>query len=382
LKDRLGVLDGLRGIAVLLVLWYHVWELSWMPAPYPWMQFIPETGFVGVHLFFFLSGFVISYPFLRAVERGTTMPSWQHFYYRRFIKIAPSYLLSILVAFAIGYAAMVRYGSTPVWQELLTHLLFIHTWWQATYGSINGVLWTLAVEVEFYVLFPLVWFCFRRAPLITAAAMMLIALAWRMWTAHCCFASTFPILAENLPGYLDLFACGMLCAWAYVKFGDRVRESRWTWAMPVFALAGIVAVGELLFAIFGYRLAPNWEIAGMLRTRGIYGLCFAVIAFASLCSPRVWQMLLANPPLRFLAIISYNLYLYHQIVARELLNLHIPGYSGDPHADPQWQMQFTVVAIVATIAQAAVVTYLFERPVMNLRLPRPAAANEGHSPVV
>src|SRR5580692_10533687 len=128
-----------------------------MPAPFTWMQFIPETGFVGVHLFFFLSGFVISYPFLRALERGAPMPSWQHFYYRRFIKIVPSYVLSMVVAFVIGYAAIVRYGSTPVWQEILTHLLFIHTWWQPTYGSINGVLWTLAVEVEFYLLFPLVW---------------------------------------------------------------------------------------------------------------------------------------------------------------------------------------------------------------------------------
>jgi peptidoglycan/LPS O-acetylase OafA/YrhL len=276
----------------------------------------------------------------------------------------------------------VRYGSTPVWQELLTHLLFIHTWWQSTYGSINGVLWTLAVEVEFYLLFPLVWFCFRRRPLVTAGAMILVALAWRTWTAHCCFATTFPVLAENLPGYLDLFACGMLCAWAYVKFGERIRGSRWTWAMPVFALAGVVALGELLFAIFGYRLAPNWEIAGMLRTRALYGIAFAVIAFASLCSPRVWQVLLANPPLRFLAVISYNLYLYHQIVARELMNWHVPGYTGDPHADPRWQLQFTIIAVVATIAQAALVTYLFERPVMNLRWPRPLAANKGHLPTV
>ena len=45
---------GLRGVAVLLVLWYHVWEISWLPAPLPWLQFVPETGFVGVHLFFLL----------------------------------------------------------------------------------------------------------------------------------------------------------------------------------------------------------------------------------------------------------------------------------------------------------------------------------------
>ncbi len=280
MKDRLGVLDGLRGIAVLLVLWYHVWEISWLPAPLPWMQFIPETGFIGVHLFFFLTGFVISYPFLRAVARGTPPPSWRHFYYRRFIKIVPSYLLSIFIMYAIGYAAIEHYGATPVWQEILTHLLFIHTWWQGTFGSINGVLWTLALEVEFYALFPLLWFPFRRSPIVTALVMMAIALAWRVWTAHCCFSTTFPVLAENLPGYLDLFACGMLCAWAYVRFGDRVRASRWTWAMPLFAIAGFIALVALLLTTFGYRLEPQWEIVGMLRTRGLYGLALGVIAFS------------------------------------------------------------------------------------------------------
>ena len=367
---------------MLLVLWYHVWEISWLPAPFAWMQFVPETGFVGVHLFFFLSGFVISYPFLRAYARGTPPPSWAHFYYRRFIKIVPSYVLSIAIAYLIGYAAIEHFGSTPVWQELVTHLLFIHTWWQGTYGSINGVLWTLAVEVEFYAIFPLVLWCFRRSPLITAGVMIAIALLWRVWWAHCCFTTFFPDYAENLPGYLDLFACGMLCAWTYVRLGERVRASRWTWAMPLLAIAGFVALGALLFSIFGYRLAPQWEIAGMLRTRAVYGLTFAIIAFASLCSPRAWQVLLDNPPLRFLALISYNLYLYHQLVARELLRLHVPGYTGDPHLDARWQILYTLVTFVVSIAEAALVTYAFERPIMNLREPRLVKNLGGHSPSV
>ena len=57
---RLGVLDGLRGIAVLLVLWYHIWEISWLQ-PVSWLVFVPATGFLGVTLFFFLSGFVITH---------------------------------------------------------------------------------------------------------------------------------------------------------------------------------------------------------------------------------------------------------------------------------------------------------------------------------
>jgi peptidoglycan/LPS O-acetylase OafA/YrhL len=101
-ESRLDVLDGLRGVAVLLVLWYHVWEISWLNAPFAWLQFVPETGFVGVHLFFFLSGFVIVYPFVRAAASGRHQPSWGHFAWRRFIQIFPSYALAIVVAVGRG----------------------------------------------------------------------------------------------------------------------------------------------------------------------------------------------------------------------------------------------------------------------------------------
>ncbi len=370
----------MRGIAVLLVLWYHVWEISWLPAPFSWMQFIPETGFIGVHLFFFLSGFVIAYPFVRAQAAEQPRPGWRHFYYRRFIKIAPSYLLSIVLAYTLGYAAMVRYGATPVWQEVLTHLLFIHTWWPQTYGSINGVLWTLAVEVEFYALFPLIWYAFRRAPLATAAIMIGISIAWRAWTYHCCDINTFALLSENLPGYLGIFACGMLSAWSFVRFGHRLRAARVSLMMPGMMIAGIVALGTLLITLFNQRTLPQWEAFGQIYTRELYGLAFAAIAFGSLCAPARWQVLLANAPLRFLAIISYNLYLYHQLVARLLVSAHLPPYRGDPHVSPSWGLRYTIVAFVVTVAQAAIVTYAFERPLLQLREPRLIIARRGHSP--
>jgi peptidoglycan/LPS O-acetylase OafA/YrhL len=378
-KDRLEVLDGLRGIAVLLVLWYHVWEISWLRAPFSWLQFVPETGFIGVHLFFFLSGFVITFPFVRAIAAGQPVPTWRHFYYRRFIKIVPSYLLSIAIAYLIGYAALVSNGA-PVWRELLTHLLFIHTWWLDTYGAINGVLWTLAVEVEFYLIFPLLLFCFRRSAVATAAVMIALALAWRLWQAHCCFSTTYPAYSENLPGFLDIFAFGMLTAWAFARTGQRVRASRIKVAMPLVAIAGFVLLVQLLLGMFEMRTAPSWEQAGQLTTRVFYGLAFALIAYGSLCAPRAWEIVLANPPLRFLAFVSYNLYLYHQIVARELLRLHIPPYTGDPHYDPAWQFNYTIVCFIVAIAQAALFTYAFERPLLRLPEPRLVRASAGHTP--
>ncbi len=379
MKDRLGVLDGMRGIAVLLVLWYHIWEISWLPAPWPWLQWIPETGFIGVPLFFFLSGFVITFPFVRAQFAGERLPTWGHFAWRRFIKIVPSYVLSIAIAYAIGYAALNRAGAAP-WQEILTHLLFIHTWWQSTYGSINGVLWTLAVEVEFYLIFPLIWWCFRRRPLVTFGAMVAIAMLWRIHAAQCCFSHQMPLLVENLPGYLDIFACGMLSAWIFARFGHRLRAPRTSPAMPVIAIAGAVLLCVLLIGMFNERMLPQWQTALQIYTRPLYGLSFAAIAVGSLAAPRFWEVLLANAPLRFMAFISYNLYLYHQMVARIMVKVHIPPFVGvDPHFDPIWQVRYTILAFIVTIAQAALVTYLVERPLLRLPQPRLFAPARGHS---
>jgi peptidoglycan/LPS O-acetylase OafA/YrhL len=362
-ETRLSALDGLRGVAVLLVLWYHLWEISWLPAPASWLQFVPETGFIGVHLFFFLSGFVISYPFARAVVRGDAPPTWGHFAWRRFIKIVPSYLLSIAAVYAIGYPR--HEDATPAVQAILTHLLFIHTWFLATYGSINGVLWTLAVEVEFYLLFPLLWWCFSRRPWVTSAAMIVVAIAWRVAFARCCYATLFAPYSENLPGYLDIFACGMLASWIYCRYGHAARP-RLVALAPLLYLAGVVATIFMLESLFHYRAHDQWADVWQIGRRQWFGVAFAAIALGVLWSPRIVRLTLANRLFTFLGVISYNLYLYHQVIARELLWMHVPPYRGNPHASLSWQVQYTIVVSVVAVAQAAFVTYAFERPLLKM----------------
>jgi peptidoglycan/LPS O-acetylase OafA/YrhL len=370
-EQRLAALDGLRGVAVLLVLWYHVWEISWLPAPLHALEFLPETGFIGVHLFFFLSGFVITYPFVRAHVRGMPPPSWRHFTWRRFIKIIPSYLLSIAVAYALGYAQ--TQGSKPL-PALVTHLLFVHTWFPSTYGAINGVLWTLSVEVEFYLLFPLVWWCFSRAPWITAAAMAAISIEWRSIFASCCYSTLFPTYSENLPGYLGMFASGMIAVWIYCRYGPKLWPAFRRWIAPLLALAGAAAAVALLESLYADRFADQWALVWQIHTRELFGISFAAIALGILWSPKIVQLPLANRVLMFCGTISYNLYLYHQMLARELFRYRIPPYHGTAHFDPHWQLSYTILAFALTIAEAALVTYLFERPLLRLSDPRPIGA--------
>ncbi len=365
MTTRLDVLDGLRGIAVLLVLWYHVWEITWLPANSSY-TFIPATGFVGVHLFFYISGFVIAYPFVRALAAGTAQPSWGHFANRRTFKIVPSYLASIALAYAIGYAQTQTWGAGTA-ADLGTHLLFVHTWFANTQGSINGVLWTLGVEVQFYLLFPFIWLLFKRSPWATAAGMILIAWAWRSALHSCCASTTFALLEENLPGYLDIFACGILSAYLYVRFHARwsvTAVRRATGAL--LAVLGIFFALWLMHAMYDFRTVDQWSGVWQVDRRPLFGLAFMGIALGSLVGIPAWRRAIANPLLVFMGAISYNLYLYSQLISRELLWHRVPGWTGsDPHLDFHWQIAYTVVAALVSIAFATLTTYAFEQPILR-----------------
>lgn len=353
---------------MLLVLWYHIWEISWLPAPLPALQFIPETGFVGVDLFFFISGFVIAFPFVRAAWEHRTPQSWPHFFYRRGIKIVPSYVLSIVVLIAIGYAHFS--SDSEAARDIVTHLLFIHTWFFGTYGAINGVLWTLAVEVQFYAIFPALWWAFSRAPWLTAAIMIAAAWLFRVEAATCCLHAGAEQMIDNLPGYLDVFAIGMIGALLYVR-----RRETWTklWlqlAATLIALGGFVGLVLLLQNLWSVRIQPDWSTAWQIHHRTFVSVAFLAIALGSLLAVAPWQRALANPVLLFFGIVSYNLYLYHQAFARELLGWRFPNYATtDPHHDPAWQILYTLIAFGVTIALAAIVTYAFERPLLRMRAP-------------
>ena len=103
-KPRLEILDGLRGLAVWLVVVFHVWQISWVDVnaalrlPQGWdVSFLPATGFFGVDLFFFLSAFCLTLPYATAWEVGTPAPTLRHFFARRAAKILPSYYLALVL---------------------------------------------------------------------------------------------------------------------------------------------------------------------------------------------------------------------------------------------------------------------------------------------
>jgi len=373
---HVDILDGLRGIAIAFVMWFHVWEITWQGAAFTVFgreidfTFLARMGFVGVEIFFFVSGFCLFWPYARALAERRPMPTIKHFAYRRFIKIVPSYLLALAVLVALG-SERDRSLDDGI-KDVLAHVFFVHTWFQSYFGSIDGVLWSLGVEVQFYVIFPLVVLAFVRWPRATALGLVALAFVWRYAVEQCCATGPynhFHQLANQLPAYLDLFAIGMFAAWIVavvlpsVTFTQRVRAIG-----TLVALAGCAWVVGLIGNVDSVRgmhdYAEHWQV----WNRFPFGVALLVVTVGSVAAFPLWHRLFANRVLVFLSVISYNAYIWHQLVARGLLWLKIPPIATtDPHNDPHWQLLALPIYLLAGVAVASVLTYAFERPLLRFR---------------
>ena len=375
---RIATIDGLRGLAIVLVLWFHDWQITWQAATIPFvnvsLQPIAETGFLGVALFFFISGFVLLLPYAQAHFMGTAPPTLRQFFTRRFLKIVPSYVLAIAVLIAIGYQTYADAGSAL--KDVGFHLLFVHDWFASTTGSIDGVMWSLGVEIQFYVLFPLLVAVFVRRPIATTLALFAIANAWRIW----CMTGNhyyYEMRLAQLPGYIDFFAAGMIGAWAYVAIAIRRPSlAARRWAFTALMIAGFVAFVLVMNSCYERRGDAEWPQLWSVQWRSAAALGCLAGALGSLFAVRGFQRALANPVLLFLAAISYNLYLWHQPVGRVLLNRHLQPFTGtDPHEDHVWQVTYWLVAVPVALGVSALLTYGVEQPILRLgkRLRAPRA---------
>ena len=362
-------IDGLRGLAIVLVLAYHTWLLSWFS---PVLQFAGQTvpvdafyrcGYLGVDLFFVISGFCMFYPEARNLLEGAPALSWRQFAYRRFIKIVPSYVVALAVTALVVLPSL--HGAQNLIGPLANHLFFFNNSYEDAFGQHNSVLWSLAVEVQFYLIFPLLALVFRRHPLLVSVAMVGAALTFRFATAGCCLL--YEPVSRQLPAYLDLFACGMLAAYGFVWLRRRTSASApGRLGFTLCALGASVAA----FLLFQSANAVQYHHAGRqlwdLAGRTALAMAFGAMALTLPLSQCWLRRLVGNPVLVFLSVLSYNLYLWHTLVEIWLRNHDVVhSATSDPHNDPVWRPVFAALGIAASLVVAALLTYFIERPLLG-----------------
>lgn len=381
--------DGLRAFACLLVLFHHV-ALSFTFKTGPrenWLgRFVPIGGY-GVVIFFVLSGFLLARPFWYALQTGDRRPSLNTYFLRRFARIVPGFwlsmLLSLILALALGQSS---FDLTTV-LRFVSGLFFLNSFnYHAMFPvEINGPLWSISLEIGSYFLMPLgfaLLFAFRtrvsgfggRVALWTGVIAATIGL-------HQVYVHAFgipprpdfktiPFTLENLGlvwfprfnifGLFATFATGVLAA------AVRVRLGGWR-SSKADVLAALSLLGALVY-LFGVTrpFRPDASLVGLLdlpyNGYPLLPLLLAVfLAFAP--SSRYVGQILDGSPLRYLARISFGIYIYHVLVLT-LLEHFVFG-SGVPAASVLQSYGLLAATLGVTIAAAHLSWYRLEQPIIR-----------------
>ncbi|GAC1495021.1 MAG: acyltransferase [Vulcanimicrobiaceae bacterium] len=353
-RAHINVLDGMRGWALGLVVIYHILPIGQSVTAWGHrISVLPFTAIAGnaVDIFFFISGFVLFHPYARETVDGISVPPIPSFFKRRFFKIVPSYALVIVLLTASGYPHFT--SLEDAYAQVVTHATFTFGLFPSTFEGIDGVLWSLAIEIELYCIFPLLVRVFQRAPRAATLVLVSIALAYRIVAALTFGTSNF--VTYQMPGVFDLFAAGMLTAYAYRRAVVTPRTTRVSetnlaaWAVG----AALAWCGILIVVALAAKPTNVWTLAASMTARTGEALALATFTFAMLMSSGTIQRVLANRVAIYLAAISYNLYLWHKVVGdtvRATMTLS--------------SVQFTLVAIACSIVVASVLTFGFERPII------------------
>ena len=373
---RLPALTGLRGLAALWVLVFHARALSGaagdgLPAP---MAALLGAGWLGVDVFFVLSGFLLARGLGDEHAGAERRPDWPAFALMRVARILPAYYAQLAV-FALPAAAVVLTPAiawTPASDgEALAHvLLWLNAWpWVPAH---LGPWWSLPVEAGFYAVLPLLWWawgsCRRMLGLLLATA--ILAVAWR-FAMHDVVAIEQRIAwSEHLPGRLVQFIVGMALAWSLSSGAREVRgvmpqaslgagrAPLWADALALLALAVLVLLP---------RLGGDRAYVGIVDARAwtwFWPLLTAVPVAALLVSlVRVPEgqvaRALGSAPLVALGTVSFGLYLWHYPV-QWALRTALGGY-----VPPSWGLAgYIAASLVVSAVLAALSWWAIERPVL------------------
>lgn len=314
---RYPYIDILRGIAALLVIWYHVIENSgWGTFPSAGLAMLPRAGWIGVDLFLVISGFVIG---KATMEAHAATPDWRPaFIARRARRIVPLYGATSICYLFLVSPDILRHGWDSV-GHVLSHVLFIHNLWPSTSGSINGPNWSVALEVQFYLLMVLLtpWLA-RTAGWRVLMAWIAVALTWRyattlIWIPGHSDVNTQRVAATQLPGSLDQFAFGVCLAKLAISGHLQFRPWRFALAASIAALA-LTATSLVFWLGWSYWSTP----AIIVLWRTVLSAGFAGLLACVVMVP--WSPGWLSWPSRYLGEISYGLYLWHLPVLMTLLD--------------------------------------------------------------
>lgn len=361
--------DGLRFIAISTVLFHHLMAMflsnsgrnsevrtaaEWFAAAdQSWLVIPAYCGHFGVNLFFVISGFILALPFAKRAFSEKSAPDLKGYYLRRVTRIEPPYLLSLIVIFLIHWEQ--RGEGLQFIPNLIASLFYSHGLIYGRESLISGVTWSLEIEIQFYLLVPLLVRMFRlRNAAARRSLLVALIVGFGLLSQWVIYPSGSARLALSLLNFAHYFLTGFLLADLYLTGRLRSADKRLRWdAVTLTAAAAIIAV----LSRFGhfYFLLPL-----------MVGLLYAGFFLGRLSNAFVrarWIVIIGG--------MCYTLYLYHILIISNLMTKTIPLSS----ITRPFNLDFALQCLMLLPVVFAACAFLFiftEKPFMRWSLsPRP-----------
>ncbi len=359
---HIGALDGVRGLAILLVLIFHLlWSNSETGSRLGnFVVGLRGAGWVGVDLFYSLSGFLITGILFDSLNGRHY---FRNFYVRRALRIVPLYYAVITTLLILVYFHLHTTGLGRPYALLVFYLNNTPLWWHTTGGQpliyLTDHLWSLAVEEQFYLVWPFVIFAIRDRKKLLWIALLLALMApvsrILMLSHGADLNATYKMTicrADSLLGG----------AWLALVIRGNARQLVLKYA-PHFFWFGLCACGLIAWKTSNFDFEMN-------RTVNLVGYSFVAIASTS------WIAMALKPGgavawtmsfrwLRFLGKYSYGIYVLHMpVVAAKLL---VPTLQQHIHAKPLFHLATSAVVMAITIPLAMLSYKFYEQPFLSLK---------------
>lgn len=347
-SSRIPSLDGLRGIAILCVLLGHgSYSLSLLPGPF---FTFAGNGALGVSIFFVLSGFLIYNLSVREFQK-TGGFSWKQFYLRRVLRIFPCFYLFIAVILVLKTMGKL----TLTWPMIIGAGTFsqnyVHLWSNLSGPSdyfVIGHYWTLALEEQFYLTWPVLMLLFARKKLLPVLVVIMVLAPFLRIACYFLTPGSRGQIAMMFHTGFDSIAAGVLLG----ELLQRARPRAWLTAL---AANRLVILGAILFVVFispllAAHFRGSYEIT-IGKSLVLACLCVIITSAVSFPGTLLYQFLNWRP-LVFIGVLSYSLYVWN--------NLFL-------YSDGHWRINSFPFNFICLVGMALASHYCVERPFLRLK---------------
>jgi peptidoglycan/LPS O-acetylase OafA/YrhL len=313
-------MDGLRFVAISMVILYHlngylmtktVFYEHGSSAP-DWLCRSALVGFHGVELFFVISGFILALPFAAHHLSGAPAVSLRKYYLRRLTRLEPPYFVTIFLLLALGFWIH-PVPVSAILPHLAASLVYLHNLIYGTQSTVLGVAWSLEIEVQFYLLVPLLTLVFAIRSLRFRRS-VLIGLTLAILAVQSLLVGKHPRFDLSILAYLQFFLIGFLIADVFLTSWKNSPRRTFYWDLV--ALAG----WPLLFLV--------------LQSKGLTLWLFPALVFMLYCAAfrgRWINRLICNRWITAVGGMCYSIYLIHYEVISavgrftKVLGAHLPN---------------------------------------------------------